>query len=335
MNTEELKRDYKLYLNKIKREIPEILKDGPIKRRELIDRAVARSPLSESEKLDFGASGVLAMYRSIVGNAIQKMEQYGDIIINTHNEVSLAKKPSVIVREAEVARYVIELLKNSTMTFKAIKEKAIVYFGADKTLSVSDDEDIEKILKSVLPDLARRGKVRMSYGKYSLCPDTIVIKKPKSLFEEFITLLNSKGGEYFENYSAMLLDKYYRAIGMKVGYCNVIGGSDDGGIDVVLTVSDQLGFEDKILVQCKQKSGSNVTLKELKEFVGAFYVEKGTRGIFMTTSRFNKDASLLFSELHDIIPIDGAKLFDIAKMCECGIKQGNGQYEMDKEFFGN
>lgn len=335
MNTEELKRDYKLYLNKIKREIPEILKDGPIKRRELIDRAVARSPLSESEKLDFGASGVLAMYRSIVGNAIQKMEQYGDITFNAHNEIALAKEPSVIVREAEVARYVIELLKNSTLTFKAITEKAIVYFGADKTLSVSDDEDIENILKNVLPDLARRGKVIMSYGKYSLCSDTIVIKKPKSLFEEFIIMLNSKGGEYFENYSAMLLDKYYRTIGMKVGYCNVIGGSDDGGIDVILTISDQLGFEDKILVQCKQKSGSNVTLKELKEFVGAFYVEKGTRGIFMTTSRFNKDASLLFSELHDIIPIDGAKLFDIARICECGIKQNNGQYEIDKEFFGN
>ena len=32
MTAEELKRDYKLYLNKIKSDIPEVLKDGRLKR---------------------------------------------------------------------------------------------------------------------------------------------------------------------------------------------------------------------------------------------------------------------------------------------------------------
>ncbi len=333
MNIESMKRDYKLHLNRVKSQIPEILKDGPMKRKVLIDRAVEMSPLSNAEKCDLGASGVLALYRSIAGTAIQKMVKYGDIEINEHNEITLKKSPQVIIKEAEISRYIIEQVTASTLTLKQITDSALKYFGADKTLTLDDDTEIEQRVKILATDLVKRGKLRYSYGKYSISPETIVIKKPRSLLEEFITLLNSKGGEFFENYSAMLLDKYYRSIGMRVGYCNVIGGSDDGGIDVILAVSDQLGFEDKVLVQCKQKSGSNVTLKELKEFVGAFYVEKGTRGIFMTTSRFHKDASLLFSELHDIIPIDGNKVFELAKSCECGLKLTENGYIIDAETF--
>ena len=333
MTNEELKKDYKLYLNKIKTEIPSLLKDGPMGRKALIDALVSLSPLTKEDKLDLGASGVLAQYRSIIGNAIKKMEQYGDISIDPHGQLSLKKKPLRIANEAEISRYIIEQVKEQTLTLKEITSRAVDYFGASNTITLDDDVGIEIMIRHLVSDLVRRNKLCYSYGKYTISPDTIVIKKPHSLFEEFITLLNSKGGEFFENYSAMLLEKYYTAIGMKVGYCNVIGGSDDGGIDVILTVSDQLGFNDKILVQCKQKTGSNVTLKELKEFVGAFYVDKGTRGIYMTTARFHKEASLLFNDLPDIIPIDGPKLFDIAKKCECGVKAVNGGYEIDREFF--
>ena len=333
MTVAEIKRDYKLHHKQIKAQIPAILSAGPLKRKALIDAIVERSPLSESEKNDMTASGVLSLYRSIAGTAIQALERYGDIEINAYNEVVLKKTPSVIVRETEIARYVLELLKDCTLTAKQISDKALVYFGADKTVTLEDDAEVEHRTKYLIKDLLKRGKLQYSFGKYSLCSETIIIRKPKSLFEEFIALLNSMGGEFFENYSAMLLDKYYQSIGMKVGYCNVIGGSDDGGIDVILTVADHLGFQDKIVVQCKQKSGSNVTLKELKEFVGAFYVEKATRGIFMTTSRFHKEASLLFGELGDIIPIDAPKLFEIAKACECGLKKENDTYVIDKEMF--
>ena len=333
MTTEELKKNYKVYLHRIKEQIPGILDNGPLKRKTIIDKAVELSPLTPDDKKDFRASGVLALYRSIVGTALQRMQQYGDLKVNEHNEISLSKTPGVIVREAEVARYIIELLKTGTLTAKEILSDCIKYFGADKTPSVSDDDDIDTLVRKLLPSLTKRGKLVYAYGKYSLAPDTLVIRKPKSLFEEFITLLNSKGGEFFENFSALLLDRYYRDTGMNVGYCNVIGGSDDGGIDVMLEVSDQLGFEDKILVQCKQKTNSAVTLKELKEFVGAFYVEKGTRGIFMTTSRFHKEASKLFGQLNDIIPIDGPKLFELAKKCRCGLKEDGDGFVIDREFF--
>ena len=139
MKTEDLKRDYKMYLNQIKRQIPEILKNGPLKRKTIIDKAVELSPLTPDDKKDFRASGILALYRSIVGTALQRMQQYGDICVNDHNEISLSKKPSVIVREAEVARYIIELLKTGTLTAKeillALRKEASLHTLTENTVS--------------------------------------------------------------------------------------------------------------------------------------------------------------------------------------------------------
>ena len=333
MTVEEIKSNYKAILKKCKKDILELLKNGESPRRDVIDYVVENSGMSADELSDRSASGAFSLYRSIVGTALQDMKKYGDIVINEYNTVSLKKKPSVIVKESELAPYIINLLKTRAMTFAELAESATVYFGAAETPDFDDDVSIKRVMERLMPDLVRRGKISYTGGRYSIGSDMIIIKRPHSVFEEFIAFLNSKGGEFFESYSAMLLEKYFLISGKTVSACNVIGGSDDGGIDVTLTVSDWLGFKDNVLVQCKQKTNSNVTLKEVKEFVGAFYVEKGTKGIFMTTSRFHRDASSVLSSLRDIVAIDGRKLFDIAKKCSCGIIQDGSEYVMDYGFF--
>ena len=240
----------------------------------------------------------------------------------------------MIIREAEIAPYIISLLKVRAMTGAEISESAKVYFGAADTLTLDDDRETERAVEKLLSQLTKSGKISGIGGRYSISSDMMLVKKPSSVFEEFISFLNSKGGEFFENYSAMLLEKYFLACGKLVSACNVIGGSDDGGIDVMLTTSDWLGFKDTVLVQCKQKTNSNVTLNEVKQFVGAFYVEKGTKGIFMTTSRFHRDATTVINGLADIVAIDGRKLYDIAKKCSCGITEMDGEYAVDYGFFG-
>lgn len=334
MTANEIKASYKSYLNKCKRDILEILKNGPTQRKNIIDGAVALSGMTDTDLKNRTAGGPLALYRSLVGNALSDMQKYGDISISESGAVSLKKKPAVIIGEAEIAPYIINLLQSRALTAAEITEKATVYFGAAETLTLEDDKAIKKTVERLLPSLLKRGKISYIGGRYSIASDMILVKKPSSVFEEFIGFLNSKGGEFFENYSAMLLEKYFISCGKMVGACNVIGGSDDGGIDVMLTTSDWLGFEDTVLVQCKQKSNSNVTLNEVKQFVGAFYVEKGTKGIYMTTSRFHRDATTVINGLADIVAIDGRKLFDIAKKCSCGIIEKDGDYAVDYGFFG-
>ncbi len=334
MNVSEIRADYKYYLNKIKSDIREILGGGEMRRKELIDKVVLRSGLTKEQLADRSASGAMSLYRSIVGTALVKMEKYGDVAISSSGMVTLIKAPALIVKEAELAPYLIDHLKTRAYTKDELIKLAVAYFGADKTETDADEKAIAKLTSRLLPELTKRGKLRYIGGRYSIGSDSIVIKKPGSVYEEFIAYLNSKGGEFFENYSALLLDSFYKCAGMSVAACHVIGGSDDGGIDVMLKVSDWLGFSDKVLVQCKQKSSSFVTLKEVKEFVGAFYVEKGTRGIFMTTSRFHKDAAAVISSLPNIVAIDGAKLFDIAQNCGCGVRKENDACYVDYSFFG-
>ena len=334
MTVEEIKNNYKPYLKKAKRDILEILKKGPAQRKDIIDTAVTLSGMTEAELKNRAAGGSLALYRSLVGSALSDMQKYGDISVSESGAVTLKKKPAVIIGEAEIAPYIINLLQSRALNAEEITEKATVYFGAAETLTLEDDAAIKRTVARLLPSLVKRGKISYMGGRYSLGSGMILVKKPSSVFEEFISYLNSKGGEFFENYSAMLLERYFISCGKLVGACNVIGGSDDGGIDVMLTVADWLGFEDTVLVQCKQKSNSNVTLNEVKQFVGAFYVEKGTKGIYMTTSRFHRDATTVINGLRDIVAIDGRKLFDIAKKCSCGIVEKDGQYAVDYGFFG-
>lgn len=334
MKVDEIKKNYKAYLIKCKRDIVDVLRKAPMMRKAVIDSVVARSGLTDAEMKNRTAGGSLALYRSIVGNAFSEMQKHGDLLVDSSGLVSLKKKPAVIIKEAEIAPYIVNLLSSRAMTEAEITESATVYFGAAETLTLEDDTAVEKTVDKLLMQLVRNGKVSCIGGRYSIGSDMMLVKRPSSVFEEFIGFLNSKGGEFFENYSAMLLEKYFTICGKLVGACNVIGGSDDGGIDVMLTTTDWLGFEDTVLVQCKQKSNSNVTLNEVKQFVGAFYVEKGTKGIYMTTSRFHRDATTVINGLRDIVAIDGRKLFDIAKKCACGIVEKDGEYVLDYGFFG-
>lgn len=334
MTTEELRTDYGLYLKKIKSDIRDILDGKDQKRKDVLDKAMALSGLTKEELSDRSASGVSSMYRSIIGTALAKMQKYGDIRIDAGGMVSLIKSPLIIVKEAELAPYLMDRVKDNAITKDELISSAVNYFGLKETETTADEKAMERLASRLLGDLVKRGKLRYVGGRYTIGSDSIVIKRPGSVYEEFIAFLNSKGGEFFESYSAMLLESYYRFAGMKVSSCNVIGGSDDGGIDVMLCVSDWLGFSDKVLVQCKQKSNLNVTLKEVKEFVGAFYVEKGTRGIIMTTSRFHRDAATLINSVDNVIGIDGIKLYEIAKHCLCGINEENGVYSVDYSFFG-
>ncbi len=334
MTVNELRNNYGKYLSKIKGDIREVLDGRALTRRQLIEAVTKRSAMTEAELRDRSAASVLTMYRSIIGTAISKMQKYGDIVDDESGYISLCKPVSTIVKETELAPFITDRIKERAYTRREMSELAVKYFGADKTADTSDDDSIEELTATLLSDLTRRGKLRCVGGRYSLGSDTVLIRKPNSVFEEFIAMLNSKGGEFFESFSAMLLDSYYRSCGSTVSACNVIGGSDDGGIDVMLEVTDKLGFRDVILVQCKQKTNSTVTPKEIREFVGAFYVDKGTRGIFMTTSRFHKEAAAIVNSIPNVTQIDGARLFEMAKICRIGLKEENGTFSVDKAYFG-
>jgi len=85
-----------------------------------------------------------------------------------------------------------------------------------------------------------------------------------------------------------------------------VGKSGDGGIDGIIK-EDKLGL-DAIFLQAKRWDGT-VGRPEIQKFAGALQGQKATKGIFITTSNYSRDALDYVNQIASkIILIDGATL---------------------------
>src|SRR3989338_9440962 len=85
-----------------------------------------------------------------------------------------------------------------------------------------------------------------------------------------------------------------------------VGGSGDGGIDGIIK-EDKLGL-DVIYIQAKRWE-NNVAIKEIRDFVGSLVGKKATKGIFITTSDFPKDAHDFVQSIQQkVVLINGQQL---------------------------
>jgi len=116
-----------------------------------------------------------------------------------------------------------------------------------------------------------------------------------------------------------------------------LGKSGDGGIDGVID-EDRLGL-DRIYVQAKRYSpGSVVGRPEVQSFVGSLVGLGASRGVFVTTSTFSKQAADYVKGLQQrVILIDGARLADL--MLEFGVGVRTSRVlevkRIDEDFFSD
>lgn len=95
-----------------------------------------------------------------------------------------------------------------------------------------------------------------------------------------------------------------------------LGQSGDGGIDGVID-EDRLGL-DRIYVQAKRYSSTAVGRPEIQGFVGSLVGRAASKGVFVTTSTFSKQAADYAKGLQQrIILIDGVRLSEL--MIEFGV----------------
>lgn len=120
-------------------------------------------------------------------------------------------------------------------------------------------------------------------------------------------------GKFFEDLCLELLLK------MKYGIDGeVVGGSGDKGVDIILKI-DKLGFE-KIGVQCKCYKDTPVPSKDIAYFESGLKKKGLVKGIFITTSKFSKEALLDIERNPNIIPIDSNLLVELMKDYEVGVR---------------
>ena len=148
--------------------------------------------------------------------------------------------------------------------------------------------------------------------------------------DDLLNVINNSSPESFERLSKRIL---------RESGCvdvNVVGGANDKGIDgTALLKWGLISFSVKF--QCKRYGSSNITPRHVREFRGALgHLDKG---IFLTTSRFSKEASnegVDPSKGKTIDLIDGDSLCELLRQYSLGVKEdANNEVKIDKEFFQN
>lgn len=105
------------------------------------------------------------------------------------------------------------------------------------------------------------------------------------------------------------------------GAAKRLGRSGDGGVDGVIR-EDRLGL-DLIYVQAKRWNQTVVGRPEIQQFVGALNGQLASKGVFITTSAFSREA-ITYAETVSprVVLIDGKELSEYMVECEVGASHG-------------
>lgn len=308
---------------------------SPLARNILLDRALILYGFTEREIKNHNPAAKCNAIRSCLGTALNDLISRGEIV--KRNEGYTLPTCDLVKVEKPVCREVmLNFLKNKPHTKKELFGVLIRHFGADRTASLADDDAIKTLCGQLLAELIDEGRIAAHDGQYALAAPQQPPGKPlpEAEFERvLLDRLCDKGGKFFEKFAANMLEKYFIVTGRDVTACDVTGGSEDGGVDVVIDTVEDLGFVEHILVQAKCRKNIQVTEKEVREFYGAMTAQRGTRGIFITTCTFHPGADKLLRSIPNCVGVDGHLVFELAKRTAYGIHKTKAGYIFDESVF--
>ena len=151
---------------------------------------------------------------------------------------------------------------------------------------------------------------------------------------ELLERLRSESPEFLER--AVLKVLHSMGYGSSTDDLEHLGGPGDGGVDGLIR-QDKLGL-DQIYVQAKRyQQSSSIGRPDIQQFVGALSGRSATRGVFITTRSFSKEARDFVTSLpgQKVILLDGDQVTEL--MIEFGVGVSVTQviktYEVDSNFF--
>lgn len=305
---------------------------------EIIEGALLIYGLTKSEITQTSPRSKGGLLRSYMSTAFNNLLTKKDIE-RIDNGYALTKEELVIVTEEQCEAQIIKMLQSKSYSKSEIYSALDKHFGTKETKSIKDDNMLHSIAGNILIDLMEANKIELKNGVYQkkCCDEAEELDNIPLPEEEFKAKLYKRlwtlGGKNFESFCASVLEKYLTMSGQFVMFCDVTGGSDDGGIDIVIETIDGLGFYEKIMAQTKCRDRAHVTEKEVREFYGALNVLGGTRGLYITSTVFHQGALKLLDSLDNTVGIDGDKLFELIKKTEYGICKTKSGYVLDPAIF--
>ena len=205
------------------------------------------------------------------------------------------------------------LVNASNDKIKALVRKRV---SERKLLEQSDGDATQP--EKALPALISKQDTSGKTPKDQIYELFSIYKRTK--YEEIIDMILSKTPESFERVVVQLLQKMgYGRQFKDAGRTTQL--SRDGGIDGEIR-EDVLGLG-KISIQAKRyQRGQSIGRPEVQAFAGALQGSRSTKGVFITTSKFTKDAVEFARSVPNaaIILIDGMQLAEYMYQYGLGVE---------------
>ncbi len=295
---------------------------GPLLKEEIIKLTLIKL---DSSKEELG---------SRIDAEINDMLQYGALEKSEGGYYRRNGYKPVSIRIERCEEEILKLLSKNALTKSEISDKLVKIFKTDATVTSKDDLKLSSFIGQILKKLVSESAILYDGAIYSVSPAKTAELNNRAeivaLMADFLTLLHSKGGEFFEGYFMSLLAKYLIRCGKTVIESKTTGGAEDGGIDGIAKTVDSLGFRETIMVQTKNRVDLTVET-DVRGFYGAVCANQGSRGIFVTSSDFHPAAEKFLNSIDNCVGINGEKIFAMAIDTSFGIKRVDGKLTIDRK----
>ncbi len=307
---------------------------APISRDKLVYSSLEAFELSPEEYADNSTNGRKNDLKSKIGNTVNELIKKGTLEKNADGLYIRNIDKPVAIRMERCEEAIIEMLREMPLSKSEIRDRLTKIFRTDETASTKDDNKLSTFAGQILKRLTADRVLKCAQNKYSIHPEKTAELNNRqeivALMADFLTLLHSKGGEFFEQYFMNLLARYLMRCGKAVTESRTTGGSADGGIDGIAKTVDSLGFRETIMVQTKNRNDF-ATETEVRSFYGAVCANQGSRGIFATSSDFHPTAKSFLDAIDNCVGVSGEKIFAMAADVSYGIKRREGRLVIDRE----
>jgi len=149
--------------------------------------------------------------------------------------------------------------------------------------------------------------------------DSAIAATERALRDELLQRVLASTPRHFEDLVLDLMGKMGYG-DTAAGARERLGGSGDGGVDGIIR-EDRLGL-DVIYLQAKRYTDAAINAEQLRAFAGALADKGARKGVFLTTSRFTRDAEDYAKRQQQtrIVLIDGDRLTDLMLRYEVGVR---------------
>lgn len=294
------------------RPVLEVVSDGnPKPLQSVISEVADVMGISEEEREKRYASGNNKVFANRVGWARSYLNQAELLCIPERGMVQITETGQKVLQE-----HTGEIDKNYLKQFDSFNE---FYNGNNKSAAGESDTDSPQ-------DLDPQERLEQAHREIQ-----------SSLASDLLQQVKQQSPQFFENLVVQLMQAMsYGGWAAKVGADSgqATQYSNDGGIDGVIN-EDPLGLE-TIYLQAKRYTDTAIGRPDIQAFVGALEMKRARKGVFITTSRFSKDAQEYITKIEKkVVLIDGKQLAELMIQHSLGVsvKETYQVKSIDTDYF--